>query len=417
MNGLPDDNEIMKNLSKEGTMKTTTVFLALVLMFALASCGKVTPSHEGHVDSTNTAEEAEYYTCPMHPQVRSATPGICPICHMDLVKASNGRQQSSLSDTSAVVLNRNGQELANVSTVPVGYETVQQSIRAFGTLEVPDPNRVIISARFGGRIEKLHVNAAGVKVKRGQPLFDIYSPDIIQAGNEYRQALTTSSPTHTQLLAAAKAKLSLFGLTDGQIDSLGSAETIPFVITYTSPASGYVVSKNIVQGVYVTEGTALYELADLSTLWNTADVYESDAASLRVGDDAEISPSGKSGVVVPAHVDLIYPLVNAQSRTVKVRLMVRNADDRLRPNMYTETVFKLSRGRVLVVPASAVLVTGKRNLVYIRTSTDHFEAREIGIGLRFDGKYEVTWGLTNGDVVVREGGYLIDSESQLKTGT
>jgi Cu(I)/Ag(I) efflux system membrane fusion protein len=336
---------------------------------------------------------------------------------MELVKASNSRKMESSSDTPMIPLNDRDQLLANVSTVVVGYESVEHTVRAFGTLEIPDPNKTIVSARFNGRIEKLHVNAVGARIKKGQPLFDIYSPDIIQAENEYRQALTANSQNRDKFLVLAKSKLLLLGLTEEQIRGLETQGTAPLVVTYFSPASGIIIEKKIVEGIYVSEGTVLYDVSDISTLWNIADVYEADAAHIRTGERADLSTTSYPDQTFAATVTLIYPVVNAQSRTVKVRLTVNNAGEKLKPNMYTETVFQQKAGRSLTVPVNAVLLTGKRNLVYVKAGHEnHFEAREIGIGTRFNGNYEVMWGLKEGEEVVSEGGYLIDSESQLKSG-
>lgn len=398
-------------------MKTfiVTLFLAAALM--LSSCGKPASFHQQQADSTAAGQTADYYTCPMHPQVHMEKPGVCPICGMDLVKASNGRTMEQMSDEPMIPLNDRDQILANVSTVPVGYEPIDYTIRAFGTMEIPETNNTVISARFNGRIEKLYVNAVGATIKKGQPLFDIYSPDIIQAANDYRQVITTNSQNGGNLAAIAKSKLKLLGLTDAQINILENQTTVPLVFTYYSPASGTIIDKNVVEGIYVTEGTSLYNVSDISHLWNIAELYESDAAQIRTGDRAIISIAGFPEKQFPAVVSLVYPVVNPQTRTVKVRLTVNAMNEPLKPNMYTETIFHRSMGKALTVPVSAVLITGKRNLVYVQSGHEnHFEAREIGLGVRFHGRYEVTWGLTKGEVVVSEGGYLIDSESQLKTG-
>ena len=317
-----------------------------------------------------------------------------------------------------IPLNERDQILANVSTVVVGYEQIEHTVRAFGTLEIPEPNNTIISARFNGRIEKLYVNSVGTKVKKGEPLFDVYSPDIIQAENEYKQALTSTAPTKEEFLVIAKSKLHLLGMTDDQIHNLETQTTVPLVITYHSPRSGIIIDKKIVEGIYVNEGTILYDVSDISTLWNVADVYESDVTHIHTGEQATLSTASYPDETFKATISLIYPVVNPQSRTVKVRLTVNNADEKLKPNMYTETIFMRKKEKALTVPVGAVLITGKRNLVYVKAEHEnHFEAREIGIGTRFNSKYEVTWGLMEGEEVVSEGGYLIDSESQLKTGS
>jgi len=336
---------------------------------------------------------------------------------MDLVKASNSKKMDVSGSEAMVPLNERDQVLANVSTTKVRYEEVAHSVRSFGNLEIADPNKTVISARFNGRMEKLYVDAVGVHVNIGDPLFDIYSPDIIQAANEYIQATKSGASVQTNI-ALMKSKLHLLGLTEKQTKDLEASGSAPLVMTYYSPASGLVIDKTIVKGSYVSEGTTLYEISEISTLWNIAEVYESDAGHIAIGESATLSTAAYPDKTFRATVALIYPVVNPQSRTVKVRLIVGNKSGKLRPNMYTETVFRQMKGRSLTVPVGAVLVTGKRNLVYVKAEHEnHFEAREVGLGSRFDGKYEITSGLVDGEEVVTEGGYLIDSESQLKTGT
>jgi len=398
-------------------MKTLVVSLLVLTAMMLSSCGKSSSSNSGHADST-MAQSGDYYTCTMHPQVHLDKPGVCPICGMELVKASNSRKMESVGTITMVPLNDRDQLLANVSTVKVGYEDVEHSVRAFGSLEIAEPNKTVISARFNGRIEKLHVDAVGTKVKQGDALFEIYSPDIIQAENEYLQAVKTGSSEQQSVVSDPKSKLLLLGLTQQQIHELESANTVPLVTTYYSPANGMVIDKKIVTGVYVSEGSTLYEISDISMLWNIAEVYESDAGYIRVGEKAKLSIASYPDEMFTGAVSLIYPVVNPQTRTVKVRVLVNNANGKLKRNMYTETLFTRKKEKALIVPVGAVLVTGKRNLVYVKAEHEnHFEAREVGIGSRFNGKYEITWGLSEGEVVVSEGGYLIDSESQLKSGT
>jgi len=393
-------------------MRTLLALLSLTATITLLSCGKSTPSHDAHGEHSSADVAADYYTCPMHPQVRSDKPGVCPICHMDLVKASNGGQSDDVSPDSLVSLNDNEQRIANVSTVVVTSEVVGQSIRGYGVLEIPEPNKKVISARFSGRIERLFANAPGMRIKRGEPLFVVYSPDIIQGAHEYRQARSGSGPNHESLLNAAQVKLQLFGLSGGQIAALDTMESLPLVMEYLSPVSGIIMEKRVVEGIYVTEGASLFEVSDISTLWNIAEVYEADATVVRIGDRATVFAGGHS---IRGQVSFIYPVVDPQTRTIKIRVTVENPRGNLRPNMYTETVFQRQQGVSLVVPVGAVLMTGKRNIVYVQAGKDgRYEAREIGLGARIDDNYEVTWGLSEGERVVREGGYLIDSESRLK---
>jgi Cu(I)/Ag(I) efflux system membrane fusion protein len=335
---------------------------------------------------------------------------------MDLVKASNSAGPEGDAAIAGVTLSGMDQVLANVSTTTVAYEEVEETGRSFGTLEMAEPGKALISARFNGRIERLHVDAVGRRVRAGDPLFDIYSPDIVQAGNEYLQALKSGSQSGTNT-STIHAKLTLLGLTDGQIRAIESEGSVPLVATYLSPVSGTVIEKRIVSGSYVSEGAPLYEIADLTMLWNVAEVFESDARNVSVGDKVTLTTAAYPNTVFRGTVALLYPVVNPETRTIRVRVVVANPSGKLKPNMYTETVFRGAMARVLTVPASAVLVTGKRNLVYVKVGlTNSFQAREVLLGGKYDGKYRIISGVSEGEEIVREGGYLLDSESQLKTG-
>jgi membrane fusion protein, copper/silver efflux system len=402
---------------EELKMKNTVFVLLVSGGLLLSSCAKPPSPHAGHADSTSTQLTSDYYTCSMHPQVHMDKPGVCPICGMDLVKASNSTAPKGDAGVSGVTLNGQDQLLANVSTVKVMYEDVENTTHAFGNLEMAEPGKSVISARFNGRIERLHVDAVGARVKAGDPLFDIYSPDIVQATNEYLQAVKPGSQSGTNA-AVIRARLTLLGITESQIRDIEGAGSVPLVVTYFSPVSGTVIEKRIVAGSYVSEGAPLYEIADLSALWNIAEVFESDAGNISIGDRVTLTTAAYPDKKFNGSVALLYPVVNADTRTIKVRVVVANPGGKLKPNMYTETAFRSARNRMLTVPVSAVLVTGKRNLVYVKEShADRFQAREVVLGGRSAGKYGILSGLSEGEEVVREGGYLVDSESQLKTGT
>jgi Cu(I)/Ag(I) efflux system membrane fusion protein len=204
------------------------------------------------------------------------------------------------------------------------------------------------------------------------------------------------------------------GLTEAQIHTLDSTGEVPLVSTYYSPAGGTVMDKKIVVGSYVTEGMTLFELAGLSTLWNIAEVPVGESETIQDGDKATIAFPSEAHEEVAVTVAFVYPVVDPQSRTVKVRLAVNNAAGRLKPNMYTETRFASKRRDALIIPVGAVLRTGKRDLVYVRRGEgNRFEPREVRLGTRSGRMYEVVSGLTEGEVVVREGGFLIDSEREL----
>ena len=395
-------------------MKYLIIVLTAVFLFA-AGCGG-NKSKEG---AGVAAEKKVLYTCPMHPQIIRDKPGVCPICHMTLVVIPSSMDMDTMS--TQIDISSNKQILANVSTIKVETGTYSKEVKAYSTLDFAEESRKTIAARFDGRIEKLFVNKTGDYIKKGEALFEIYSPELIQAENDYLLSLNNDgsykmpvSDDKNSLLSSARKKLLLFGLTEGQVDQLGKSKEVSPTITYYSPFGGTVLEKKIQEGMYVNEGTVMFEIADLNTLWNIAEVYEPDISSIKVGGRVKLNVASYPGETFEGRVSFIYPVINPQTRTVKIRSVVANAKNKLKPNMYGETIFTSGAKTGITVPMEAVLLTGKRNLVYVLKSPGHFEAREVKLGSRIDGKYEVLEGLSAGEEIAASGGYLIDSESQLR---
>jgi membrane fusion protein, copper/silver efflux system len=395
-------------------MKYLIIVLTAVFLFA-AGCGG-NKSKEG---AEVSAEKKVLYTCPMHPQVISDKPGVCPICHMDLVIKTSDEGADTVA--MQIDISSNKQILANVAVVKVERSTYSKEVKSYSTLDFAEDSRKTIAARFNGRIEKLFVNKTGDYIKKGEALFEIYSPELIQAQNDYVLSLNNddnykmlSNDNKNSLLNAAKKKLMLFGLTDGQIDELGKSKAVNQTVTYYSPFSGTVLEKKIQEGMYINEGAIIFEIADVNTLWNIAEVYEADINAIAAGGRVRLTVGAYPGEVFDGRVSFIYPVINPQTRTVKVRTVVGNAGYKLKPNMYGETIFESGGKTGIVVPMEAVLLTGKRNLVYVKKSAGHFEAREVMIGSKVGDKYEILSGLSAGDEIAASGGYLIDSESQLR---
>lgn len=402
-------------------MKTKVFIIAALVMFSLASLVFTGCSDNNSGD--HSAEQTLYY-CPMHPEVTSDRPGVCPICNMDLVKRSENPEKDAAEMEGTLSLTKTGQILANVQTVPVKRENLLQSVTAFGYLDFTESGRRSVTSRFGGRIEKLYVDESGDRVRKGQLLFEIYSPDLIQAQNDYLLAVKNSN---TGLISAqneknsfvnsSRKKLEIMGLTSEQIRSLEQSGTVQMTVGYYSPYSGTVIEKKIQEGMYVNEGAVIYELADLSTLWNISEIFADDLSVIKVGDNIKFTTSSYPGEQFTGRISFIYPVINSQSRTVKVRADVRNPGEKLKPQMYTETIIEKSSAESLVVPEGAVLFTGKKNVVWIKNKDNAFEPREIKLGIKSDGKYQVLSGLKEGELVAATGGYLIDSESQLRSGS
>ncbi len=385
------------------------ISLLATLLFAFACSNS---------DNSNKNEN-EYWTCTMHPQVHTDGPGACPICGMDLIKkvVDETADVSEKSNMEGMIsLTTDKQILANVSTIKIKRENLKKELTAYSYLDFVEQNRKTIPAKFNGRIEKLFVDKTGEYIKKGQPLFEIYSPDLVQAQNEFLIALSSNKNENNSLLDASKKKLELFGLTDNQIDELKKAGEIKLTLTYYSPVSGTVIEKKVQEGMYVNEGTVIYEAAELSTLWNIAEVNETDLSTIKLGSKVKLKLKAYPGEEFTGKVTFIYPVINSQTRTVKIRSEFSSQNNKLKPQMYGETVFLDDAGTGLLVPADAVIFSGNKNVVWVKTADGMFEGRSVELGQKFGDKYQIISGLNEGDEVAASGGFLIDSESQLKTG-
>ena len=413
----------MKNYKSinRGTKMNIVKYLFIplfVIALVFSGCSKSDESGKDELGHS-LVKEKDYWTCTMHPQVHMDRPGSCPICGMDLIKKVVDEKVKPNSDkdmATMVALTGKKQVLANVSTVKVTKENLQEQVTAYSYLDFAENNRKTISARFNGRIEKLFVDKTGDYIKKGQPLFEIYSPDLVQAQNEYLIALNNSANS-TSLLNASKKKLEIFGLTPDQIQSLDKNKEIKITLTYYSPVGGTVIEKKVQEGVYVNEGSIIYEVAELSTLWNLAEVNENNLSAVKMGSPVKLHLRAYPGEEFNGKVTFIYPVINSQTRTVKVRSEFANYSGKLKPQMYGETVFNRSGGQGLLVPADAVIIAGKRAVVWTKTGDGMFEARSVLLGNRFGDKYQIISGLNEGDEIAATGGFLIDSESQLNTGS
>jgi Cu(I)/Ag(I) efflux system membrane fusion protein len=385
------------------------ISLLATLLFAFAC---------SNTDNSNKNEN-EYWTCTMHPQVNKDGPGACPICGMDLIKkvVDDTADVSSKSDMEGMLtLTSDKQVLANVSTIKIKNERLIKELSAYSYLDFVEQNRKTIPAKFNGRIEKLFVDKTGDYIKKGQPLFEIYSPDLVQAQNDYLIALSNNKNEINPLLDASRKKLELFGLTDNQIDELKRSGEIKLTLTYYSPVSGTVIEKNVQEGMYVNEGTVIYEAAELSTLWNIAEVNETDLSTIKLGSKVKLKLKAYPGEEFMGKVTFIYPVINSQTRTVKIRSEFSSQNNKLKPQMYGETIFFDDAGTGLLVPADAVIFSGNKNVVWVKTGDGMFEGRSVELGQKFGDKYQIISGLNQGDEVAASGGFLIDSESQLRTG-
>ncbi len=360
---------------------------------------------------------------------RHAAPPPAPVA---AVPAGEGHDHSAPAaaageELGAVELSAEEQAAAGVRTAEVRPQTLLRGFTAVGRVEEAETQLATVSARVGGRIDKLYVSYTGQSVGRGQPIALIYSPDLLATAEEYklalenRERLGASSPAAREqaeeLVTAARRRLELWDIGPKQIAEIEHSAQPKVQVTVHSPASGIVTERRVTEGQYVQQGEALYTLTDLSTVWVKADVYQSDLPQVRVGQAVEIASDALPGKTLRGQVGFIEPAATAETRTIPVRIQVANPGLRLRPGMYANVNFRVAgKQQALAVPRSAVIDTGKRQLVYVARGDGVFEGREVQLGPASDGMYPVVAGLKTGERVVTEGNFLIDSQTRLTGG-
>jgi Cu(I)/Ag(I) efflux system membrane fusion protein len=392
-----------------------TVVLAVALVVVLA----VKPTHTEPPKPAAAKKNVLYWVDPMHPAYKSDKPGKAPDCGMDLVPVyesdatPGGSAQSGVPGYSNVKLTPERQQLIGVQTGLAETRPVGRSIRTVGRVAVDETRLHKVTTKFDGYIEKLYVDFTGKEVRRGQPLFSIYSPDLLATQQEYLLALRSAKQSPL-LLEAAKRRLQLWDIGPSDIRELERTGTARKSMTIVSPASGVVTAKTAVAGARVMAGEPLFELADLSDVWIEADVYESELAFVHVGTPATVTLSYLPGRTFTGKVTFIAPMVDPSTRTAKVRIEVANRDLALKPEMFADVVLQEPERNVTVVPESAVLATGTRSIVFVVTPDGTFEPREVETGTKSEQYVEIRRGVEAGEKVATQANFLIDSESRLK---
>ncbi len=370
-----------------------------------------------YAESATPAEKKIlFWVDPMHPAYKSDKPGKAPDCGMELVpvyEEGTAAATSTVTGYSNVKLSTDRQQLIGVQTGMTEMRSLGRSVRTVGRVAVDETRLYKISTKFDGYIEKLYVNVTGQRIRKGQPLFSVYSPDLLSTQQEYLLALRAAKQSPS-LLAAARQRLLLWDITPGEIRELERSGAARKSVTIYSPASGYVLNKIAVEGARVTPGEPLFEIANLDRIWIQADVYESELQFIRLGATATTTLSYTPGRTWTGRVTFIAPTVDPMTRTVKVRSEFDNADGALKPDMFGDVVIQQPARLVVVVPDSAVLQTGTRSVVFVVKGDGMFEPREVSVGTKSDQFYEVRSGLKAGEKVVTQANFLIDSESRLK---
>ncbi|HAV12307.1 MAG TPA: efflux transporter periplasmic adaptor subunit [Opitutae bacterium] len=380
---------------------------------------KSSKDHTAHDSdsTTSTSTEPSIWTCSMHPQIQQPDSGDCPICGMDLIPLSNdshadaGPREMSMSESSKA--------LANVQTSVVVSENATRPIRLVGQLKRADTNVKSLTARFPARIESLAVDAVGITVEQGQTLAQIYSPELLSAQRELLAAYQRDPEGRfTQL---AREKLLQWDVEADQIDAILKSGAAPKTFELRSPINGVVVEKNINEGDYLKTGQALYTIVGMSELWLTLAAYETDLPWLAVGQSIEFTTQSTPGQTFVGEIEFIEPEVDPATRTIPVRALVPNPENQLKPGMFARATVQASKSHEseppLLVPASSVLRTGKRAVVYVEKPNAErptYEGREIVLGPRAGDHFIVVKGLEAGEHVVTKGAFKIDSALQIQ---
>jgi Cu(I)/Ag(I) efflux system membrane fusion protein len=388
------------------------------------------PSAETH----DHGSEETIWTCSMHPQIRKSEPGQCPICGMDLIPVE---RSSDKGDARRIVLSERAKILARVRTSEVGrLGSGGVERRLLGRVDYDERSLRTVTAWIGGRIDRLHVSTTGERVKRGQVIATLYSPefyaahqDLIQARQQYERLQDAATPSAGRAaqaaLNASRDRLRLLGVPDGELRTMERADKPSERARIRTPFRGTVIERLATQGNYVETGSGLYRVADLSTLWVQLDAYESDLPVLKAGQGVLLRVEALPGEAFKGRVTFVDPVLDPKTRTARVRVEVTNRDRRLRPGMFVEASIQsnaddeATQQAPLVIPATAPLFTGRRSVVYVElpeAEEPTYEARVVTLGTRMGDLYPVLAGLHEGERVVIHGAFALDADLQIQGG-
>ena len=387
--------------------------IGLLLGWLLFGSSSTEATHQNH---KTTEETNQQWTCSMHPQIMQPEAGDCPICGMDLIPAESSADGLM---TDQFKLTENAMALADIQTTVIGKGSVAgNTIKLSGKIVENEEANTVQVSYFSGRIERLNISFTGEEVRKGQLLATIYSPELYVAQQEL---ITAASLKESQpaLYKAVRNKLKLWKLSENQINQIEETQKVKEKFPVYATVSGTVTEKLVEQGDYIKQGQSLLKIANLNTVWGNFDIYENQIDRFKKGQEVLITTNAYPNKEFKGKVDFIDPILNTKTRTVTLRVVLANKNNDFKPGMFvTANIEQVSSSNdeVLTIPASAVLWTGERSVVYLKTNPNQsvFEMREVVLGNQIGNEYEVLEGLFVGNEIVTNGIFTIDAAAQLQ---
>jgi multidrug efflux pump subunit AcrA (membrane-fusion protein) len=414
-NNIPRDRDSVLVLAK----KTKAWFLA-----EKADTAQAAAEPDAHGEHSKGERKVAYWYNAMNPSEKYDTPGTASDGMALVPKYQDELDAMANMPPGTVMLSPDKQQLIGVRTAQVQVADMSRTVRTVGRIETDQTKIARIHTKFQGWIDKVFVNFVGKPVSKGQPLFSIYSPELVATQQEYLLALRArkllGNPTYLEiggdpnaLVASARQRLKLWDISDEQIERLENTGEATRTMVLNSPVDGYVMTREAYDNTFVMPDKELYTIADLSTVWVNLDIYEYEAPFVAAEYPAEMRLPYAPGKTYKGKVAYIYPELDVNTRTLKARLEFPNTNLELKPGMFADVELKIPVGRKLQVPAEAVLDSGTRKIVFIAKPDGYFEPREVQVGAKLDGRFVVEEGLKPGETIVTSGNFLIDSESRL----
>ncbi len=409
-------HKIMKILKQNYKLILAVLTFGIILGWIISPSGSKQVTEDGHDHSEEVANQI--WTCSMHPQIKKDQPGDCPICGMELIPLVSATATEDETDPNEIQMTESAMKLADVQTVTVERGIPEKSILLQGKIKADERNIAKLTARFGGRIEKLFVNFKGQNVRKGEKLGVIYSPDLVTAQRELIEAARYKDK-NPSFYKASRNKLKLWDLTEKQINNVENSGKPVVYFDILSPISGTVTKRNVTMGDYVKEGSPLFEVTNLSRVWVMFDAYETDLPWISINDKIDFSIEAMPSKKFSGKVSYIDPVINPKTRVAQVRVITNNPKQALKPEMFVTGALisqKAASKDELLIPKTSILWTGKRAVVYVKVPNREipsFIYREITLGPEAGSYYVVADGLSEGETIAANGVFKIDASAQL----